>query len=45
MWNFTGQLASMLLGDSPTVVLSHVLRGAVDVRWCSEAFWSADRFV
>ena len=33
----------MLLDDSPTVVWSHGFSGAVDVRWCSEAFWSADR--
>lgn len=32
----------MLLGDSPTVVWSHGLRGAVRIRWCSEDFWSAD---
>lgn len=43
MWNFTVQLTTMLLGDSPTVVWSHGFRGAVDVRWCSEVFRSADR--
>jgi hypothetical protein len=43
MRNFAVQLASMLLGDSPSVVWSHGFRGAVDVRWCSEGFYYADR--